>query len=161
MLRRLRAPLFALGILGLSLSAGCPELPVPMPCGQIPAGGCPLGRGGTCDDPTCDGLYDCVDGSWTRAVPCSPDGGAGTGGGGGAEPGDAGPDACTPVNVNTHGQTSDCGGLENPDCPIEAAGSCEETACLTGCLDFFVCEQGSWIAVAYCDEVTGQFMVMP
>jgi hypothetical protein len=63
------------------------------------------------------------------------------------------------VIVNTQGQTTGCIGLENPDCPIEAAGACVETACLTGCIDFFVCEKGDWVAVAYCGD-DGQFVVM-
>src|SRR5438067_1179834 len=95
------------GVLTISLStclqsaalwiAGCPELPPVQLCGEIPAGGCPIGRGGTCDDVTCNGLYDCVDGAWTLAKACPGDGGPGDGGP--IDGGDGGPDGdggCTP-----------------------------------------------------------------
>jgi hypothetical protein len=65
---------------------------------------------------------------------------------------DAGPQGfdCTPDN-------------EFPDCPF-AAAECAESACLTGCTDFFFCYAGPcpvgtmevpgpcWKHVAYCDD---------
>ncbi|APR79381.1 Hypothetical protein A7982_04728 [Minicystis rosea] len=139
--------------------AGCPTLPAPVPCGQIPSGGCPSGRGGTCDDPTCTSLYDCVDGTWVSVAVCeAPDGGAGGSGSGGGLP-DAGP--CTPVEIDTTGQKQNCTpDLQDPDCPVEAALGCAEKVCLTGCADFYMCTANGWQAVAYCDE-DGGLIVTP
>src|SRR5258708_5344640 len=79
------------GALAPALVASCGDLPEPLLCGEIPPGGCPSGRGGTCDDLTCAALYDCVDGAWTPTKTCPiPDGGRPDGGDGG----DGGP--CTP-----------------------------------------------------------------
>ena len=137
---------------------------------EIPAGGCPLGRGGTCDDPTCTGLYNCLGGEWALELKCPMhDGGTGAGGAGGAQGsgGDAGSsdsDACTPVHIDVSGMTMGCTpGLENPpDCPVAAALGCEESACLTGCTDFFLCKSTStgpeWVDVAYC-TCEGQLIV--
>lgn len=137
---------------------GCPTLPEAVPCGQIPAGGCPSGRGGTCEDPTCAGLWDCNDGKWVNVQTCAaPDAGPGGAGGGGPMI-DGGP--CTPVNIPTTGQTTDCTpDLQEPDCPVEAAETCAEQACLTGCADFFLCTKDGWNQVAYCDDITGQLVI--
>lgn len=134
---------------------GCPTLPEAIPCGTIPEGGCPLGRGGTCADTYCSALYDCVDGAWVSAKVCStsdagvPDGGLPDGGST-----DGG--ACTPIGVDLSGEQIDCTpDLELPDCVIEAAFPCVETACTTGCVDFYLCTSAGWTAVAYCDEQHG------
>lgn len=124
-------------------------------CGEIPAGGCPLGRGGSCDDTVCAGLYDCVDGKWTREVDCPANGG--TGGG------DAGPDAvCSPVTIAHVGETTGCKpDLQNPDCPVAAAeAACRESVCLTGCLDFFLCTKDGWALAAACDD-QGELSIIP
>ena len=147
--------------------AGCFDGPALQLCGEIPAGGCPLGRGGSCDDTACAGLYDCVEGKWTREVDCSANG---HGDGGGAEGGDAGPDAvCSLVTISHVGETTGCSAdLQTPDCPVAAAeAACSESACLTGCSDFFLCvhdeaqaSKRSWSAVAHCDD-DGQLMISP
>src|SRR5262245_38952376 len=121
-----------------ALAVACqPTLPAPELCGEIPSGGCPVGRGGTCDDPTCGALYDCVDGNWTRTETCAPPDGGGGGGGAPGDGGDGGPDAdaCTPFMFDHTGEMLDCmPDLENPpDCPAAAAEGCLETACLVGC----------------------------
>lgn len=151
-------PAFLPAIGALIALAGCPTLPEVVPCGQIPAGGCPSGRGGTCDDPTCAGLWDCVDGAWVSAAVCDErDGGAGGSGGGSGF--DAGP--CTPVNISTAGQVTGCTpDLQDPDCPVEAAETCAESACLTGCEDFFLCTKDGWTQAAYCDDETGQLVIV-
>ncbi|MFT3770100.1 MAG: hypothetical protein QM820_32120 [Minicystis sp.] len=138
----------------LAALAGCPTLPEAIPCSVIPAGGCPAGRGGSCDDTTCRGLYDCVDGLWVNVKLCDqPDGGTGGSGGG---PPDAG--SCTPVTIDTTGKATDCTpDLQDPDCPVEAVLGCAEMACVTGCSDFYLCTSNGWDAVAYCDE--GQLVV--
>jgi hypothetical protein len=147
--------LFAL----LGAVAGCPTLPEPVPCGEIPAGGCPIGRGGTCADPTCAGVYDCVDGAWVSTKTCPPplDGGAGGGEDGGVP--DGGP--CTPVPIDTSGEALDCTpDLQEPDCPVEAAQGCLERACTTGCVDFYLCTTQGWSNVAYCDD-GGTLIILP
>lgn len=151
---RIRRPFPALFAL-LAAVAGCPTLPEPVPCGEIPAGGCPVGRGGTCADPTCAGLYDCFDGAWSVTETCAPrpDGGAG-----GGLP-DGGP--CAPAPIDVSGQALDCTpDLQEPDCPVEAAQGCLDKACTTGCIDFYRCTTDGWSSVAYCDDA-GQLVVLP
>jgi hypothetical protein len=142
-------------LLPLTAVLGCPTLPAAIPCGTIPEGGCPLGRGGTCDDTSCRGLYDCVDGVWVSAEVCAGnDGGVPDGG-----PSDGGP--CTPITVDRSGEQTNCTpDLQSPDCPIEVALPCAETACSTGCSDFYLCTSAGWTAVAYCDDENG-FIASP
>jgi hypothetical protein len=148
------APVRALILATFALSAGaavagCPELPPVKLCGEIPSGGCPVGRGGSCDDATCAGLYDCVDGKWTLTQTCSGDGGPRDGGDDGGDGGDGG---CTPTNLDPDGGAAGCTpDLQNPDCPA-AAAECAEQACTTGCVDFWLCTSTGWSAVAYCDD---------
>lgn len=127
------------------------------PCGTIPAGGCPVGRGGTCDDPSCAGVYDCVDGRWQSMATCASqvDGGASDGGARDAGGGDA---ACGSVTVDHTGEATGCKpDLQVPDCSVAAAEMCAVEACLTGCEDFFLCTTKGWRAVAYCDD-SGQIV---
>jgi hypothetical protein len=157
----------ALLVAALVLAASCQDFPPVVLCnGAIPSGGCPVGRGGTCADLTCNALWDCVGGQWVHVQTCPmPDGGTG-GGGDGGPGGDAGEGEgghCTPVHIDTTGQTSGCTpDLAFPDCPVEAAEGCAETACLTGCSDFFLCRQdgtnADWIDVAYCTD-SGELVV--
>ncbi|WP_437691303.1 hypothetical protein [Sorangium sp. So ce176] len=137
--------------------AGCDPIAEPLLCGEIPEGGCPVGRGGTCDDDACSALYDCSDGAWTRVARCdrpgepAPDAGAG----GGLE------DGCDVVTLDRSGEASGCApALQEPDCPADAAETCAEAACRTGCVEFFLCTEEGWSAVAYCDE-QGRITVAP
>jgi hypothetical protein len=159
---------FALG--GATLAAsGCDDGNTLLLCGEIPAKGCPLGRGGSCDDDACAGLYDCVGGKWTLSVDCAADGGASTSSSTGSG-GDAGADAmCTPAVISHAGEAIGCQpGLQEPDCPAAVIdGACAETVCLTGCTDFYLCVHDpapstgkSWSAVAYCDE-NGELIIAP
>jgi len=145
-MRRLPARLALLVIpLAFALPAACGDGYEVRPCGQIPEKGCPVGRGGTCDDATCAALYDCVDGAWRRAETCP---------GGGQDP-DAGvsPDGCAKPVIDRTGETTGCmPDLQNPDCPAVAAEQCFETVCLTDCIDFFLCTEEGWNLVAYCNE---------
>ena len=136
--------------------AGCGASSGVQTCGAIPDGGCPLGRGGTCDDASCAALYDCVDGDWTAVEVCDPGDGAttsssvasGAGGGGGCEP---------PVLDRT-GEVEGCTpDLLEPDCPAAAAEVCDP--CSTGCADFFLCTADGWIDVAACDA-SGELQVL-
>jgi hypothetical protein len=133
---------------------GCPRQELLL-CGTIPEGGCPIGRGGSCEDVLCAALYDCVEGSWTSVQTCPEvagsgggggSGGAGAGGGQGGEP-------CTVVEIDHSAEVAGCEpDLQHPDCPAVAAETCAETACLTDCLDFYLCMRDGWQTVAYCDE---------
>lgn len=142
-------------------TGGCqPSLELKL-CGEIPTNGCPLGRGGSCDDVSCSGLYDCVEGHWTLSVDCKREGGSSGGAGGGSA--DAGPDAaCMPVTIAHTGEVQGCKpDLQNPDCPVAAAEAvCRESVCLTGCDDFFLCKKDGWALAAYCDE-EGELVITP
>jgi hypothetical protein len=138
-----------------------------MTCGQIPTGGCPIGRGGTCDDSACNGLYDCVEGTWLLLTRCpGGDGGGGSSAGGmGGVAGAAGSGAqgggggCVGVTLDHTGETEGCAPeLLLPDCPAVAAETCQP--CLTGCVDFFLCLEAGWTVVAYCTE-DGEIVVEP
>lgn len=136
-----------LAVLALS---GCGGLDPVQPCGEIPEDGCPIGRGGTCDDALCAALYDCVEGRWERVETCDNDpvgvgaGGAGVGGQGGAG-------GCATELFDRSREAPSCTpDLQPPDCPAAAAESCNP--CLTGCEDFFLCQTDGWVTVAFCDE---------
>lgn len=159
-MKRLRPLLFGL------LLSGCHGTELVL-CDQIPEGGCPLDRGGTCEDAACEALYGCYDGVWKRVEVC--DGNIGAGGAGGAGgmgaaaggAGGAGRAECTPIRFDHTGDTTGCiPSLQSPDCPAAVAESCPEKACSTGCLDFFLCKADGWQAVAYCDE-DGNFFEAP
>src|SRR5829696_4686587 len=70
--RRIGALVFAATLaLALALAAACDDGPVPMPCSNIPAGGCPLGRGVSCSDPACEAVYACRPNNvWELAQEC-------------------------------------------------------------------------------------------
>lgn len=138
----------------------------------VPKGGCPTGRGGTCDDPSCDALYDCVDAKWKKITTCPAHaGGGGAGGatgaggaGGQTMTGGTGGD-CTPPGFDPTGETTGCTpDLQVPDCPVSAAEPCAETACVTGCSDFYLCQESAgskgWVAVGYCDD-NGHLVITP
>ncbi|MFO0619299.1 MAG: hypothetical protein U0414_42315 [Polyangiaceae bacterium] len=125
-------------------------------CGTIPQGGCPIGRGGTCDDPSCTGVYDCVDGSWRIVVDCRGAGGAG--GAGSTGTGVTTTSGCTPLMFPPD-EAKDCTpDLQPPDCPIAAAEQCNP--CLTGCVDFFTCTKSGWKDLAYCSD-EGELVIVP
>lgn len=144
--------LAAAGALLLVTTFGC-DLERPLLCGQIPEAGCPIGRGGTCEDATCLALYDCVDGDWIEVESCDvASGGAGAGGEGGVNTSAGGCDIATFDHAReAEGCEPD---LQPPDCPVEAAEVCEP--CATGCVDFYLCLEGDeaplWTTVAYCDD---------
>lgn len=162
-------PLFAL------LVAGCYpyNTDITLCHDAVPEGGCPTGRGGTCEDASCKALYDCIDGVWKKASTCEPQatGGAGgttgttgTGGsGGGTATGGTG--GCTPISLDHTGETTGCSpDLQAPDCPAAAAEQCSESACLADCTDFYLCKQDgnvpTWVPVAYCDG-DGHLVISP
>ena len=127
-------------------------------CGTIPEGGCPIGRGGSCEDVLCAALYDCLEGSWTRVETCPETSAGGAGGGAGGGSGQGG-SVCTPIELDHAGEVAGCKpDLQHPDCPAVAAETCAETACLSDCLDFFLCMRSGWQTVAFCDE-RGQLVI--
>lgn len=152
-------------LVALLAAVSCQSLPPPAVCSDIPTNGCPVDRGGTCQDVTCAAIYECLNGAWILSQTCDNplDGGAGGGGsgidggaGGGLSP-DGGP--CTMVTIDAGGATDDCMiDLMFPDCPYQAAEGCAQSACLTGCSDFYICMDGGWYDVAYCDD-NGQVVV--
>jgi hypothetical protein len=138
--------------LSLGFFVACGSEPQAVSCGQIPNGGCPLHRGGTCEDVTCTAIYGCAeDGTWRHVETCS------------NPPQDAGTnlDGCTVVTIDHTGETTGCKpDLQNPDCPVEAAEQCANTVCQIDCIDFFLCTNEGWTVVAYCNE-DGQLVTMP
>jgi hypothetical protein len=137
---------------------GCSSRGV-QPCGVLPdKEGCPVGRGGTCDDVTCTALYNCLDGSWVLEETC-----AQTMGGGGTlstGPGGAGGEACNGIEVDRTGEAlGACSPpLQEPDCPAGAAELCRP--CDTICIDFYLCREDGWEAIAFCDD-EGHAVVEP
>ena len=117
-------------------------------CGEIPEGGCSLGRGGSCDDTVCVALYDCLEGNWTEVISCDANvGGGGAGGAGGG----GGAGGCQQVIIDRSGEQSGCSpDLQTPDCHAFAAEACRP--CNTGCEDFFLCLSDGWTAVAHCNQ---------
>ena len=152
----------ALGGAGCSSCAGSSV----QRCGVIPALGCPIGRGGTCEDPTCSGVYDCVAGDWVLVEDCREGAGGaggtggmgGAGGAGGAASGGGGAGGaaggCAVAMLDHTGEGTTCEPpLQSPDCAGAVAESlCLHEVCETGCIDFFLCKDEAWVDVAYCDE---------
>jgi len=128
---------------------GCQPSRDIVPCGQLPdVTGCPTSRGGTCSDPECAALYECVDGTWDKVASCDQDTTTSVGGGG---QGGHGTGGCSEVVIDISGQAVGCQpDLQEPDCPVAAAQACQP--CLTGCVDFFFCASDGWLSVAYCDR---------
>jgi hypothetical protein len=122
---------------------------VAQPCTNIPAGGCPLGHGVSCEDPACLAIYACRENDvWELRAPC---------------PGrDAGgpTDAFVPETSSSIDASIDappgafggpgCGDLMEPDCALGIALACGPTCC--GCEDLFVCENGGWELWGTCGD---------
>jgi hypothetical protein len=128
-------------------------------CGVLPdQEGCPVGRGGTCEDQTCAALYNCLDGSWVLAETCDQTAGGGGTPSGGA--GGVGGQACNGIEVDRTGEfLGSCSpSLQEPDCPAGAAELCRP--CQTSCVDFFLCREDGWAAIAFCDD-EGHVVVEP
>lgn len=118
-------------------------------CGEIPEAGCPLGRGGTCDDRTCAALYDCRDGKWTLATTCEPADGPPAE----EQPDDEDQSDCERPSIDWAEEATGCEpDLQHPDCPASAADMCASAVCLTDCSDFFLCTDAGWTVVAYCAD---------
>ena len=139
-------------VLGANETA-CSDVPTPVPCTDVPAGGCPSGGGVACDDPTCDAVYTCANGAWSFDHTCpSREGGAFDAGDGDA--GDAGGptlrDAGFDVPPGASGGPG-CPDLQPPDCPLGTALACPSNSCC-GCEDLFVCQGGIWSPWGLCGD---------
>jgi hypothetical protein len=76
---------------------------------------------------------------------------SGSGGSGGSSA-SGGSGGCATVKLDHSGETTGCmPDLQIPDCPAAAAETCSQTACNSGCTDFFVCTAQGWKDVGYCD----------
>lgn len=138
----------------LALAVACQDMPKIIPCDTIPEGGCNATRGGTCEDPVCEALYRCIDGSWTQTATCEPSADAGVTHDASAE--DAQLDAALCSDGPVFDGAVGCRpALQLPDCSLEVALGCAESACSTGCEDFFGCTDEGWELYAYCDTQAG------
>ncbi len=122
--------------MGLS---GCPDDPaLAVPCGTIPALGCP-DKGQECRDPECASLYKCTDGVWRFTLACDYDGAK-------KPPREASP----PVDAGYDPDELNCPPLEEPDCPKSRAAACLSGCC--GCEDVFRCVNASWELAGACAD---------
>jgi hypothetical protein len=135
--------------------AGCQGFDEVPECSTVPAGGCPSSRGGSCDDKTCSAIYACTADGWQLQKVCDRDGG---GDESDAEAGSDGPVCGDAVTIDGSLSTCDPNEVLAPDCPLNVAVGCPGSACLSGCLDFFVCRTEGWVEAAYCDDVTGELV---
>ncbi len=134
--------------LGFSLAA-CADPEIKL-CDRIPAGGCPIDRGGTCADQECAAIYTCDSGEWNLAERCEHAEGGGVGQGG-RSPGVGGHFAfCEDLELAPSKGTC-APDLQEPDCPVAAASPCK-TACTTGCELFFACLNDAWVLRATCED---------
>jgi hypothetical protein len=142
-----RARLATAVVLGLGLVVGACGDEELRPCKSIPEGGCPLDRGGSCDDPACEMLYACFDGAWEEHERC----GAGTESTSASVSASSSTGGCTPFAIDRTGETGGCApDLLEPDCPADALETC--APCSLGCVDFYLCTGDGWTNVAHCSE---------
>ena len=109
----------------LTVFAACSDDPVPRPCSNIPAGGCPLSRGVACEDPACEAVYACRPGDvWELQEYCPP----------------RERDDRSDASVQT----------DASDCMLGLAMSCGADCC--GCEDLYVCEDRGWTLWGSCGD---------
>ncbi len=129
--------LFGLLTLVAATLLGCPDDPVgAVPCGTIPALGCP-DKGQECRDPTCASLYKCLDGVWRFTLACDYDGTP-------RPP----REASAPVDAGYDPEELKCPPLEEPDCPRSRALACPSGCC--SCEDVFRCVNAGWELAGGC-----------
>ena len=144
----------ALVVVALAAAQACDQSLPPAPvCHDIPSGGCPIGLGDPCTDPTCSAAYECMDNATWRldhACPASTDAGSSV------DAGDAASDArdaaaARDVAIDVPGAYGGpgCVDLEMPDCPVGVAAACANCC---GCEDLFVCQDGGWNAWGVCAD---------
>lgn len=140
----------ALGIVALAFA--CHDDETFVACASIPAGGCPLNHGVSCEDPTCQAAYACIDREWQLDHVCPGyEGGAPT-------PVDAGSDVIEASTIRDADPDAPpgayggpgCGPLEIPDCMLGTALSCPSGCC--DCEDLFLCQNGGWEIYGSCKD---------
>ena len=143
-----------LAIVPLVVVAACSSPPTPTPCSDVPAGGCPQDNGAdVCQDPSCDAVYDCVNGKWAfdRACPAHPRDAS-------ADAPDGATDASTqPRDVHIDAPAGAFGGpgctdLQQPDCSVGTALLCMDATGCCGCQDLWVCQNGGWVSWGVCAD---------
>jgi len=136
-------------LVALAALVACEDNTVtPQRCTDIPPGGCPLGHGVSCEDPSCEATYACEEGNvWSFVAKCPyreaggpvdafvPEGGS--------------YDANIDAPPGAFGGPG-CEDLEVPDCSLGAALACQANCC--GCEDLFVCENGGWTLWGTCGD---------
>lgn len=146
-----RLPAFLIIIATLS---GCEDMPRGVEqCGVIPDGGCPKGRGGSCEDPTCQAIYRCENDVWQWVEDCPSK--AASDGGIESDASDAEPLSCGDAQLSIESGTGCRPSLIVPECPIDAIKGCPALACTMGCDDFYQCTTDGWEHAAYCDPEEG------
>lgn len=141
-------------LVAVSAFVACDDAGIVTPkCGEIPTGGCPVGRGDPCLDGTCRAAHRCeTDGVWHLVKTCD----------GYVEPDASSTDAADAATVvdapfvdappGAFGGPG-CPLLEAPDCPLGTALACSSGCC--GCEDLFVCRANAWDFVGTCDVDAG------
>lgn len=135
----------------LGFAGACDDGPVPEPCSNIPAGGCPLSHGVACQDPACEAIYACRPGNvWELQARCSGQE-AGVLGDGSTPP----TEASTPVfDASIDAPPGAFGGpgcetLQTPDCALGVVLGCGGCC---GCEDLYVCEDNGWTLWGMCGD---------
>lgn len=130
-------------LLAVSLVTACDDVGPDHPCTDVPAGGCPLAHGVSCEDPACEAVYACLPGNeWELRERCPPrPPGAEGGATPDAESGAPSFDAAVDAPPGAYGGPG-CAPLLEPDCPLGVALACGGSCC--GCEDLFVCANGGW-----------------
>lgn len=150
-IRRSCALALASLVAGLMATPACGDTATEHACTNIPAGGCPLGRGVSCQDPSCEAVYACRAGNaWELAHAC-PAHEAGA-------PRDAAVEARPVVDAAIDAPPGanggpGCGPLQPPDCALGFALVCPSGCC--DCEDLFVCQNGAWVAWGTCSLDAG------
>jgi len=150
----MRFGLASVVVLGLTASAifvvaACQDQTVTaQECSNIPQGGCPIARGVSCQDPTCERVYACREGNvWELVAPCPARDATPSGKDAGAPDTGGGFDASIDAPPGAFGGPG-CAGLQPPDCSLGLALACGSGCC--ECEDLFVCENGAWLLWGRC-----------
>jgi hypothetical protein len=145
------APHALVVLVGLLVASACNDPPTPAVCTDVPDGGCPQDNGPTvCQDPTCDAVYDCVDGKWVfdKACPAHPhDASAPTDAADEAVP----PDVHIDAPPGAYGGPG-CTDLETPDCSLGTALACVGATDCCGCQDVWICQNMGWTPWGQCAD---------
>jgi hypothetical protein len=163
----LKASLFFLVTMLASAAACSQPDPIPTPCDNIPANGCPDDSecaDACCADPCCAAAYSCNDGTWSLEHTCSSFNLAAclrdSGSDSPTSPVDAACFDAAGINLPSGASASQgpgCIDLEPPDCPLGEVLSCNpnSTDPCFGCASLFYCQNGNWIPWGICSDDGG------